>query len=97
MASENGVYVKDKDFGWLPANVISMGDNGTTAYVSVSVPEGDGYGSMTSKEKRTVQLNEYEDNALPLQNVDERGNPIEMPDMCDLPSLHEVRVIMNTS
>ena len=89
MSSQTGVYVIDKKYGWLAANVISY--DGNTASVSVDVPTGDGEES-TCKENRTVKLKEYEDGALPLQNVDEGGNLIEMADMCDLPSLHEVRL-----
>ena len=33
----------------------------------------------------------YEGGRLPIRNVDGGGNELEVADMCDLPSLHEVR------
>lgn len=50
----------------------------------------DSASSEFSKEERTVQLKNYDDNTLPLQNVDEGGNMVVAQDMCDLPSLYEV-------
>ena len=82
MSNQSGVYVKDKVYGWLPANVIS--DEGDKVTVAV-VPDGGG-----QKEERIVKLKDYEDGTLPLQNINESGNLIVVPDMCDLPSLHEV-------
>jgi hypothetical protein len=40
--------------------------------------------------ERTVYLKDYLDGTLPLQNVDASGNFMEMADLVDLPSLHEV-------
>ena len=93
MASENGVYVKNKNYGWLPVHVILMKED--TVSVSVSIPGNDGDESIHNLEKRIIKLKEYDDNALPLQNIDESGDLIEMPDMCDLPSLHEAAILYN--
>jgi len=93
MASENGVYVKNKNYGWLPVHVILMEED--TISVSVSIPGNDGDESIHNLEKRIIKLKEYDDNALPLQNIDESGDLIEMPDMCDLPSLHEAAILYN--
>lgn len=41
---------------------------------------------------QTVALREYPACSLPLQNVDEEGRLRTVPDMVDLPFLHEVRV-----
>jgi hypothetical protein len=85
MSSQSGVYIKDKEHGWLPANVLEhVCDN--TVKVSVSIVDEGG----ADKEERIIKLKDYEDGTLPLQNIDEGGNEIVVPDMCDLPSLHEV-------
>jgi hypothetical protein len=41
-------------------------------------------------EKQTISLKDYPNQALPLQNVTEEGRLKEVPDMVDLPFLHEV-------
>ncbi len=95
MSSASGVFVKDKEFGWLPASILST--NGVTAQVSVKIPikEEDGIGESFTKEERSIQLKDYEDATLPLQNIDEGGNAIVAPDMCDLHSLHEAAILYN--
>ena len=82
MSTQTGIFVKDKDFGWLPANVIHEDQNGTVK-VAVSTPDQNA-GLDQVKEERTVKLKDYEANTLPLQNMDEGGNVIVVPDMCDL-------------
>jgi len=94
MSTQTGIFVKDKDFGWLPANVISHEDQNGTVKVAVSTPDQNA-GLDQVKEERTVKLKDYEANTLPLQNMDEGGNVIVVPDMCDLPSLHEAAILYN--
>ena len=89
--SDSCVYVADKDFGWLPANVVSHDAN---SKVRVKVFDIDG---LTALGERTVSLNEYPNNQLPLQNVDAGGHLMEMADMVDLPSLHEVSAHWNAA
>lgn len=89
MSTQSKVYVNDKEHGWLPANVISYQGGNVTVSVDFTSPTSEET-EMILKEERIVQLKEYEDGALPLQNIDESGNLIVVPDMCDLPSLHEV-------
>mmetsp|Transcript_46968 Transcript_46968/g.69543 ORF Transcript_46968/g.69543 Transcript_46968/m.69543 type:complete len:1350 (+) Transcript_46968:350-4399(+) len=95
--SDSCVYVRDKKFGWLPANVVSNDDAAKTATVNVIVPVADAPDPSQSSEttQLVVKLKEYENNMLPLQNVNESGHLIEMPDMCDLPSLHEAAILYN--
>lgn len=81
--SDSCVYVTDKEFGWLPANVVSQDE--TKATVKVFDSEG-----KNLLGERQVMLKDYPNQALPLQNVDASGNLMQMPDMVDLPSLHEV-------
>ncbi len=96
MSNQSGVYIKDKQYGWLPASIISYEEKNQVK-VSVTLPTNneavdlDTPTTEESKEERTVKLKDYEDGTLPLQNIDEGGNMIVVPDMCDLPSLHEVR------
>lgn len=81
--SDSCVYIADKDYGWLPANVLS--NNETTASVKVFSVDGNEFLG-----EREVPLKNYDNQQLPLQNVDAAGHLMEMPDMVDLPSLHEV-------
>ena len=84
--SDSRVYVSDKEFGWLPATIVSQSDQQVTVKV-FSVDSLTEHGS----DERIVSLQEYPNQQLPLQNVDASGHLMEMPDMVDLPSLHEVR------
>jgi myosin heavy subunit len=94
MSNQSGVYVKDKTYGWLPAQISTR--NESSATVLVSIPQHE-YASSTqvTKEERTVQFNEYEDETLPLQNVLGSGSLMVVADMCDLPSLHEAAILYN--
>jgi len=86
--------VKDKTYGWLPATSLSTDKD--FAQVLVQVPSAnDRKSTKFSKVERKVQLKEYDDRALPLQNIDEGGNKIVAEDMCDLPSLHEAAILYN--
>ena len=82
--SESCVYIQDKDHGWLPAHVLKQDADSVDVRV-FSVDESETIG------ERTVKLQDYPSKALPLQNVDASGKLMEMADMVDLPSLHEVR------
>lgn len=100
MSNQSGVYVKDKEHGWLPASVISYEDNNTKVKVSVCLHSDEidnqdesSLATIPQKEERTVKLKDYNEAMLPLQNIDEGGNLIVVPDMCDLPSLHEVSTL----
>jgi len=93
MSGQTGVYVKDEQYGWLPAKVLSSED-ATTVTVEVTMPCKH-YDGRHSKEERKIDLKDYDDGTLPMQNVDESGNIIVVPDMCDLPSLHEAAILYN--
>ena len=53
----------------------------------------DGGKGASSYERQTIDLKDYPNKVLPLQNVDEIGFLNEEGDMVDLPFLHEVRNI----
>jgi len=92
--NQSGVFVKDKTYGWLPGTPVSSDKD--FARVIVQIPSANDRSSQHfSKEERKVQLKEYDDNTLPLRNLDEGGNIIVAQDMCDLPSLHEAAILYN--
>lgn len=86
--SDSCVYIRDAENGWLPANVVSQ--DGLD--VTVKAFSADGKDPLG---ERTVSIKDYPDQQLPLQNVDASGNLMEMPDMVDLPSLHEAAILYN--
>lgn len=94
----NHVYIRDDTYAWIPARVEKTSDDGTGAHVVI--PEykdersiqSDGGRRAKRFRKATINLDEYPNRALPLQNVDENGCLTEVEDMVDLPFLHEVCV-----
>jgi hypothetical protein len=93
--TSNHVYVKSDEYAWVPARLLET--DGTKAIVSIphykdeNALQSDGGRAAVRHEKKTVDLSDYPNGALLLQNVDEEGNLKEMEDMVDLPFLHEVR------
>jgi hypothetical protein len=94
MSGEALVYIKDQEFAWVPAKLLSQ--EGDKATVSVpqykdqqSILSDGGRGAKTHIEK-TVNLKDYPHKVLPLQNVDSNGMLLECSDMVSLPYLHEV-------
>ena len=95
-SSSSCVYILDSTHGWLPANVISTDPTENVCTVTVAVPASPGSESSSPiVEPRTIELSSYPNGVLPLQNVDENGNLLQMADMCDLPSLHEASILYN--
>mmetsp|Transcript_43555 Transcript_43555/g.52790 ORF Transcript_43555/g.52790 Transcript_43555/m.52790 type:complete len:360 (-) Transcript_43555:80-1159(-) len=90
--SSTQVYIRDKAHGWLPADVVSS--DAKTANVKIYYPAGDDE-EFSDRKDAVVKLKDYPDGNLPLQNVNESGNLIEMADMCDLPYLHEAAILFN--
>lgn len=93
MSTSTQVYVKDKLYGWLPANVLSSDDK--ISKVKVFIPGKKDDDSDETQEEREVKLKDYSGGTLPLQNVNENGHLIQMADMCDLPYLHEAAIVYN--
>ena len=97
--SDSRVYISDKVHGWIPATIISQNHENQQVTVKLQPQhhlgtDQDDHSAQVSlaNEERTVSLKDYPINQLPLQNVDASGHLMEMPDMVDLPSLHEVRL-----
>ena len=92
------VYLRDPSAVWLPAIQLLTSDNGTKATVSIPEFKNEqdtlGCGSSSTKfqrDNKVVDLKEYDNKVLPMQNVDSNGHLEEYKDMVGLPFLHEVR------
>eukprot|EP00979_Chaetoceros_neogracilis_P005296 scaffold956_cov203-Chaetoceros_neogracile.AAC.4 len=101
-----GVYVRDKDHGWLPGKIVNEADESAAAsslsrdhlpstnnvQVEVTIPD-----QFNKKELRIIDVSssDYPNQTLPLQNINQNGHLIVVPDMCDLPSLHEAAILYN--
>lgn len=99
-STSNYVYVHSKDHGWVPARVLQLLDGDQKdKLVEVEIPvwqqeqsiQSNGGKGSSKRITSSVELTHYPNKALPLQNVDEHGVLQEVPDMVDLPFLHEVR------
>lgn len=93
-ATSNNVYVLDKEFAWVPAQVVEI--NGDKAKVNIpsykdeaSILTDGGKGAKSWREE-TINLKHYPGKTLPMQNVDKSGTLLAKEDMVDLPFLHEV-------
>lgn len=89
------VYIRNKLHGWLPASIISSDEKIAKVKVDVPISVGSDDNCETKSEELEIKLSEYEGGNLPLQNVKESGEIIEMADMCDLPYLHEAAIVYN--
>ena len=95
--SHSFVYVAHKEYAWIPATLHDA-DNGKA---HVEIPQYkdeqsiicDGGASAKTTKKQWINLKDYPNNNLPLQNVTSGGELIEYPDMVDIPFLHEVSPI----
>jgi hypothetical protein len=95
--SDSHVYVRSKEHYWVPGRVVGDATDSTDQLI-VSVPQypneqsilSDAGKGATSFQRLTIDLKDYPNKVLPLQNVDEIGFLNEEKDMVDLPFLHEV-------
>jgi len=94
--SSSNVFVRDKEWGWIPA--IQQKVVGGKATVKVfnypkeqAVACDGGRAAKGKGEEIVVNLKDYANEVLPLQNVDAQGNLVEFADMVKLPYLHEAR------
>jgi hypothetical protein len=90
----SNVFIADKEFGWRPAVLEdTQGDKAIVSvpvYPSEEVMACDGGRAAKSKEQLKVNLKDYPNGVLPLQNVDANGDLTPFADMVKLPYLHEV-------
>ena len=91
----NHAFIRSKDHSWVPAIVTS--NNGKVAEVKIphyktqqAIKCDAGASAVKGFESQTVDLADYPNNALPIQNVNDHGSLNEIPDMVHMPFLHEV-------
>jgi len=94
--SSSNVFVKDNEWGWIPAvQQKIVGDKATVKVFKYkneqSVACDGGRAAKGKGDEIEVKLKDYPNNVLPLQNVDANGDLIEFADMVKLPYLHEAR------
>eukprot|EP00978_Attheya_sp_CCMP212_P014677 scaffold37517_cov46-Attheya_sp.AAC.1 len=104
------VYVRDEHYAWLPAQVVSTDETNFTCQVEIALPRDWTDSTLLmpdsplTKEdaKRVVpiDLKEYPNGELPLQNLESRESSSSLqlmnkPDMADLPFLHEAAILYN--
>ncbi|CAB9521862.1 Unconventional myosin [Seminavis robusta] len=97
MGKQSFVYVRSKEYAWVPA--IQTDTDGKKATVQIPAFKDeqsiDSDGCRGKKTEEKVDLKGYVGNVLPLQNVDGQGMLIEIPDMVELPYLHEAGILYN--
>jgi hypothetical protein len=90
------VYIRCDAEGWIPALQVKVHKKAKQAVVmslgSAKLKKKGTHGDPQQQQQITIDLTEYADHVLPLQNVDDTGaRLVEYSDMVDLPYLHEVR------
>ena len=89
------VFIKDEEYGWRPAvqEKISGGKAIVTVpeYKTEQSMQCDGGRNAKKGEQIEINLKDYPNGVLPLQNVNSNGDLNEYSDMVKLPYLHEVR------
>lgn len=90
------VYIKSKESTWVPALQLKTYNGRATVSVPKFKSEREmlncAKASRTLKyENQVIDLKDYENGVLPMQNVDSNGNVEDYKDMVDLPFMHEVR------
>lgn len=91
-STSNNVYVTHDEYGWVPGRILSSTDKHAVVLAKLPLDKD---GEEHVEQELTVQLKNYDNNALPLQNVDTQGNLIEVKDMVDLSFLHEAAILYN--
>jgi hypothetical protein len=88
------VYVRDADHTWVPALQVKTYNGKATVQVP-KFRDQQSILSCSSKLKyhgnQVIDLSEYSNKVLPMQNVDGNNELEEYKDMVDLPFMHEVR------
>lgn len=98
------VYVRDPHYSWIPATIESEEDDKRRVKVKVRLPgdwegqtvKASGRGARNMKMERLVELSDYGNDELPLQNVERDGvTAMGKDDMADLTNLHEAAILYN--
>jgi len=92
---EKFTFVKDDKFAWAPAILVKQ--EGNVAHVKIpKYPDEqsivcDGGEKALGWKECTIQLDDYQNQQLPIQNVNQSGEIQSFSDMVDFEYLHEVR------
>mmetsp|Transcript_30439 Transcript_30439/g.61074 ORF Transcript_30439/g.61074 Transcript_30439/m.61074 type:complete len:1725 (+) Transcript_30439:85-5259(+) len=104
MTLGTSVYVRDSHYSWIPATIESEPDDKKKVQVKVKFPnDWEEYTTITKggeagklKLERTVNLSDYPNEELPLQNLEADGvSAARKNDMADLTNLHEAAILYN--
>lgn len=98
--TKSHVYVRSEDHGWVPAVQLKSTGNQATVVVPVFKNEQELMSSGGTKkysDNQVIDLTQYPNKVLPMQNVDSSGSLEDYKDMVSLPFLHEVRRIAQSS
>jgi hypothetical protein len=100
------VYIRSKDHSWQPVLQIKVHDCGKKATICKPIFKDEQ--SMLhcnknrdkqkyARDNEVVDLVDYPNHVLPMQNVDSDGNLDDYKDMVELPFMHEVRMLKERS
>lgn len=95
------VFLRDKEHCWVPALQLKTNDGKATVSVPKFKHEKDmlncAKASKTFRyhDNQVIDLKDYPNGVLPMQNVDSNGNPEDYKDMVDLPFMHEAAILYN--
>ena len=104
MTTGTSVYVRDSHYSWIPATIESEPDGKKKVNVRVKFPnDWEEYTIITKggetgrvKLERTINLSDYPNDELPLQNLEADGvSAARKNDMADLTNLHEAAILYN--
>eukprot|EP00986_Skeletonema_menzelii_P005796 scaffold2145_cov136-Skeletonema_menzelii.AAC.1 len=104
MTLGTSVYVRDSHYSWIPATIESEPDDKKKVKVQVKFPnDWEEYTTIVKggeagkvKLERTINLSDYPNEELPLQNLEADGvSAARKNDMADLTNLHEAAILYN--
>ncbi|GAX24070.1 hypothetical protein FisN_9Hh321 [Fistulifera solaris] len=100
--TETPVYLKSAAHGWIPAVQLKQVAGGKMARVAVPKFKHENdvltCGKMTKAQLMDtidIPFADYDNNVLPVQNVDANGNLEDYKDMVELPFMHEAAILYN--
>jgi hypothetical protein len=94
------VFLRDPEYAWIPAKLVRSSGNVADVQIPEYADEQETICDGGKKAKKWIEaevdLSDYNQGVLPMQNVDENGNMRKFADMVELPFLHEVRILIST-